>query len=104
MGDLLNDEYTLVITADHSTPSSGPLIHSGEPVPMCVVGPGIRRDMVQRFDEVQCATGCLGPVRGEDFMHLVLNWLDRAKLQGLMDGPNDQPYWPGQRRPFRMNQ
>ncbi|MDA3970903.1 MAG: alkaline phosphatase family protein [Desulfobulbaceae bacterium] len=103
MNDLLDEETMVVITADHSTPSAGPQVHSGEPVPITVVGPGIRRDLVQRFDEIHCAGGALGTARGEDFMYLVLNWLDRAKLQGLRDCSHDRPYWPGQRQPLRLD-
>ena len=103
MDDLLMDENIVVVTADHSTPSSGPLVHSGEPVPIMVNGPGIRQDRVSSFDEVSCAGGALGQLRHGDFMYCVLNWLDRAKLQGVMDSPADQPYWPGKRQPFRLN-
>ena len=67
------------------------------------IGPGIRRDRVKSFDEVHCAGGALGQLQGQDFMYCVLNWLDRAKLQGLMDTPADQPYWPGNRKPFRID-
>ncbi|BCO10786.1 phosphoglycerate mutase [Desulfolithobacter dissulfuricans] len=101
---LLDGETMVVVTADHSTPSAGPLIHSGEPVPIMAIGPGIRRDRVKSFDEVHCAGGALGQLQGQDFMYCVLNWLDRAKLQGLMDTPADQPYWPGNRKPFRIDE
>lgn len=97
---LLADDIVLVVTADHSTPSSGPLVHSGEAVPFTVVGRGIRRDNIHLYDEVCCAGGALGMLQGADLMYLVLNWLDRAKLQGLMDMPRNQPFWPGSRRPF----
>lgn len=96
----LDRETVLVVTADHSTPSSGPQVHSGEEVPINVNGPGIRKDPVEDFDEVSCACGCLGQTRGRDFMYMVLNWLDRAKLHGLRDTPENRPYWPGRRKPF----
>ena len=102
MDDLHDNETVVVVTADHSTPSGGPQIHSGEDVPFMVIGPGIRRDTVCRFDEVSCGGGLLGRIHGADFMYMVLNWLDRAKLAGLMDTPDDQPYWPGIRNPFRL--
>ncbi|MBC8317734.1 MAG: 2,3-bisphosphoglycerate-independent phosphoglycerate mutase [Desulfobulbaceae bacterium] len=101
--DILDDDTILVVTGDHSTPSSGPLVHSGEPVPIAVVGSGVRVDRVSSFDEVSCAGGALGQLRHGDFMYCVLNWLDRAKLQGLMDCPEDRPYWPGRRKPFRLD-
>lgn len=97
LDELLCEEITLIVTSDHSTPSSGPLVHSGEPVPFTVVGKGIREDRVRFFDEVHCAGGGLGFLHGKDVMPLTLNWLDKAKLQGLMDTPADRPYWPGKR-------
>jgi 2,3-bisphosphoglycerate-independent phosphoglycerate mutase len=100
---LLDEETVLVVTGDHSTPSGGPLVHSGEPVPLVVNGPGIRVDRVSTFDEVSCVGGALGQIRHREFMYFVLNWLDRAKLQGLMDSPEDHPFWPGKRRPFRLD-
>lgn len=95
-------ELLIVIAADHSTPSAGPLIHSGEAVPLVFYGPGIRRDQVRHYDEVSAALGALGPVRGKELMYLILNHLDRAKLQGLMDTPADRPYWPGGAQKFRV--
>jgi 2,3-bisphosphoglycerate-independent phosphoglycerate mutase len=100
---IMNDpDILLIVTSDHSTPSSGLLIHSGETVPLAIYGEGVRRDEVQRFDEISAAAGALGSVRGKELMYLILNHLDRAKLQGLMDTPLDQPYWPGDYEPFRL--
>lgn len=96
-------ELLIIIAADHSTPSAGPLIHSGEAVPLVFYGPGIRRDQVRHYDEVSAAVGALGLVRGKELMYLILNHLDRAKLQGLMDTPVDQPYWPGGAKRFRVH-
>jgi 2,3-bisphosphoglycerate-independent phosphoglycerate mutase len=96
-------DLLMVVTADHSTPSVGPLIHSGEPVPLIFYGPGIRRDLVSGFDEIAAAGGGLGFVRGKELMYLILNHMDRAKLQGIMDTPMDQPFWPGDYEPFRLN-
>lgn len=97
-------DVVLVVTADHSTPSGGNLIHSGEPVPLLIHGTGLRRDSVKRFDEIAVARGALSLVRGRELMYLVLNYLDRAKLQGLMDTPDDQPYWPGDYQPFSADE
>ena len=100
---LINDrDAIIIITSDHSTPSSGKLVHSGEPVPLLILGEGVRRDSIKSFDEVGCAGGSLGLVRGKELMYLVLNYLDSAKLQGLMDTPVDQAFWPGEYKPFRL--
>ncbi len=100
---MLNDpDVLLVVTSDHSTPSAGPLIHSGEPVPLTMVGEGVRVDSVRRFNEIDCAGGALGAVRGGEFMFLILNYLDRCKLNGIMNSPEDQHFWPGDYEPFLL--
>lgn len=100
---IIEDPSVLVlITADHSTPSTGPLIHSGESVPVTFVGEGVRRDAVNKFDEISTAPGALGFIRGRELLYLILNCLDRTKLQGIMDTPVDQPYWPGDYKPFTV--
>jgi 2,3-bisphosphoglycerate-independent phosphoglycerate mutase len=100
---LMDDpEVLIIVTADHCTPSSGPLIHSGETVPMTLFGRGIRRDRVKQFDEISAATGALGCLHGKELIYLILNHLERAKLHGIMDMPVDQPFWPGNYEPFRI--
>ncbi|WP_319471347.1 alkaline phosphatase family protein [uncultured Pseudodesulfovibrio sp.] len=96
-------DVLLVVAADHSTPSSGPLIHSGEPVPLLFHGKGVRRDEEVRFDEIAAARGALGTVRGSELMLCILNALDRVKLTGIMDTPQDQPYYPGDCEPFPIS-
>lgn len=94
--EILPDEEVLfIVAADHSTASSGTMIHTGESVPLVMTGKYVRRDDVRKFDEVSCAGGALSLVRGREFMHLILNFLDRGKLWGLMDSPDDQPFTPG---------
>ena len=101
---LLDDpELLLIVAADHSTPSSGRLIHAGEPVPIIFCGQGVRRDRISVYDEISAANGSLGTLRGEEFMYMILNLLDRAKLHGIMDTPDDQPYFPGTYQPLRLD-
>jgi 2,3-bisphosphoglycerate-independent phosphoglycerate mutase len=95
-------ETLLVITSDHATNSAGAMIHSGEAVPLLMVGKYTWRDRVTRFDEVSCAQGSLGLVRGKELMLLILNFLDRGKLVGLRDSPRDQPYFPGKSVPLKV--
>jgi 2,3-bisphosphoglycerate-independent phosphoglycerate mutase len=101
--EIVPDEDTLlVVTSDHSTNSDGQMIHSGETVPLVMVGKYTRRDTVKRFDEVHCAPGALGLVRGKELMYLILSLLDRGKLVGLMDSPVDQPFSPGRYKALRI--
>jgi len=94
-------ETLLVVTSDHATNSSGAMIHSGEPVPLLLVGKYTWRDHSTRFDEIACAQGSLGLVRGKELMLLILNFMDRGKLAGLRDSPRDQPYFPGKYKPLK---
>lgn len=100
---LLRDDVLLVVTADHSTPSCGALIHSGEPVPLLFVGEEVRRDAVTEYDEIAVAGGCLGTMRGDELMHMVLNYTDRARLAGIHDSPVARDYWPGDYFPFTLS-
>jgi len=97
-----DEDLLLVITADHSTASTGSMIHSGETVPLTILGRYARRDEVSAFNEVSCAGGSLGLVRGKELMYLILNFLDRGKLWGTMDSPVNQPYFPGRYRSLRI--
>jgi len=97
------EDFVLAVTADHSTPSVSDLIHSGEPVPVMVVCPHVRRDPVSAFDEVSAAAGCLGLVRGQELMAILLSYADRSALLGHRLGPGERPYFPDNYEPFRMN-
>jgi len=100
---LPDDEVLFIATADHSTASSGTMIHTGENVPLVMTGQYTRTDSVRKFDEISCAGGGLSLVRGKELMYLILNFLDRGKLWGLMDSPDDQPFTPGRYTPLRVD-
>jgi 2,3-bisphosphoglycerate-independent phosphoglycerate mutase len=95
------NDLLLVVTADHSTPSMGPLIHSGEPVPVTIVGPTVRRDAVKTFDEVSAARGCLGLLRGRELMLTLLNHANRSVMVGHRLGKEETPYLPLIYEPFK---
>jgi 2,3-bisphosphoglycerate-independent phosphoglycerate mutase len=93
-------DLVVAVTADHSTPSVSPLIHSGEPVPLLMAGTHLRRDRVEQFDEVSAAAGCLGLIRGRELMLMLLNYADRSMLTGHRLGKEETPYFPNQYEPF----
>jgi 2,3-bisphosphoglycerate-independent phosphoglycerate mutase len=77
------------VTGDHATPASPNVIHSGDPVPLLVAGPGVRADRVNRFGELDCAEGILGHLRGPDLMPVLLNAADRPLFLGSRPTPFD---------------
>lgn len=98
------DDLLVVVTGDHSTPSMSPMIHSGEPVPVVLAGPTIRRDEVDAFDEVSAATGCLGLLRGRELMLTILNHADRSSLLGHRLGRDERPYVPPAYESFKLTE
>ncbi|MCF8130624.1 MAG: phosphoglycerate mutase [Deltaproteobacteria bacterium] len=97
------DDLLVAVTADHSTPSDSSLIHSGEPVPVMLTGANVRRDQVTAFDEIQCAQGCVGPLRGDELLRLLLNYADRAILTGHRLGPKEEAFFPRRYEPFSLS-
>ena len=82
LGDLPTDRAIVCVTGDHATPTYADVIHSGDPVPFVLNGPGVRADEVQAFGELDCARGILGQLRGSDLMPVLLNAADRPLFLG----------------------
>jgi 2,3-bisphosphoglycerate-independent phosphoglycerate mutase len=87
--DLPHDSAIVCVTGDHATPASPDVIHSGDPVPFVVSGPGVRADAVREFGESTCAAGILGHLRGPDMMPVLLNAADRPLFLGSRPTPFD---------------
>jgi 2,3-bisphosphoglycerate-independent phosphoglycerate mutase len=92
------------LTGDHCTPCSPDVIHSGDPVPFVLAGPGVRADGVREFGELPCSAGILGHLRGPDVMPVLLNAADRPLFLGSRPTPFDgadgypallEPFSPG---------
>jgi 2,3-bisphosphoglycerate-independent phosphoglycerate mutase len=83
------DRAIVCVTGDHATPASPDVIHSGDPVPLLVAGPGVRVDAVTSFGELDCAAGILGQLRGADLMPVLLNAADRPLFLGSRPTPVD---------------
>ena len=82
-------DAVVCVTGDHATPASPQVIHSGDPVPLVVAGPGVRADGVDEFGELTCARGILGHLRGPDLMPVLLNAADRPLFLGSRPTPFD---------------
>lgn len=91
---LLSDENLIIVTGDHGTPSGTRLLHSGEPVPMVMIGRYTWADGIERFDEKSCTLGGLGRVDGKDMMPTILNLTDRIKYYSAKLQPFNGIYWP----------
>jgi len=85
IGHLLNnvdvDSTYLAVTADHTT-SVLTGNHEGDPVPIVITGPYVRRDDVEEFGERSCAKGGLSRIRGIDLMPTLMNLLGKTPKFG----------------------
>jgi len=82
LGELPTDRAIVCVTGDHATPTYPDVIHTGDPVPLVVNGPGVRADRVESFGELECSEGILGHLRGPDLMPVLLNAADRPLFMG----------------------
>lgn len=87
--ELPTDRAIVCVTGDHATPAFPEVIHSGDPVPFVVAGPGVHADRVREFGETTCADGIFGHLRGPDMMPVLLNAADRPLFLGSRPTPFD---------------
>jgi 2,3-bisphosphoglycerate-independent phosphoglycerate mutase len=87
--ELPTERAIVCLTGDHATPASPDIIHSGDPVPFVLAGPGVRSDRVREFGESTCAQGILSHLRGPDMMPVLLNAADRPLFLGSRPTPFD---------------
>lgn len=99
---LIADDVLLVVTADHATPSGTDLIHSGDPVPLLMVGESAWRDSVGQFGETACVSGGLGQLTGFDFMPTILNYSNRIRYLGSTLTPEPTIYEPQEVEPLEL--
>lgn len=76
-----NKGFYMALVADHSTPVSV-RNHSSDPVPVAMMGEGVRIDDVKKYDEIACAKGALHRITGQDLMPILLGLADRNEMFG----------------------
>lgn len=80
--ELIDPDHThIALTSDHTTASTIGK-HTGDPVPLLLVGPAVRNDRVKEFHERACAEGGLGHLHGVALMPLLLSFLDKTPMYG----------------------
>lgn len=76
-----SEDVIIALTADHTT-SLDLRNHVGDPVPLAIMGPGVRIDAVDKYSEVDCAHGGLGRIRGVDLTPILIDLADKSKKFG----------------------
>lgn len=78
----LLEDFVVAVTADHATPSRGPMLHSGDSVPFTLAAATVRTDRVNAFGERDAVGGGLGQLRARDVLPVLLNAANRARFLG----------------------
>lgn len=94
------DQAVVAVTGDHATPSSGGVIHTGDPTPLLVAGGAVRPDAVREFGEEPCARGSIGILRAADLLPLLLGHANRARFLGARATAADTLGFPDQVEPL----
>lgn len=84
---ILERDLVAIVTADHTTPSVGNVVHSGEAVPITIAAPTARTDDVTSAGERNAAAGGLGRIDGTDVLRIARSLGDRVLLDGLRRTP-----------------
>ncbi|UQZ81767.1 cofactor-independent phosphoglycerate mutase [Paenibacillus konkukensis] len=81
IADQLPEDTYLAVAADHSTPCEVGE-HTGDPVPVLIYGPSLRRDRVFQFTELDCVYGGLGRLTGHQFVTTLHGLMGCVRKQG----------------------
>lgn len=98
----LADRAVVCVTGDHATPSVGGLLHSGDPTPLMVAGPGILPDAVQRFGEKSQRLGHCGVVQARQVLPLLAGYANRPAFLGASIGPRKTVGLPDTPEPLKI--
>ncbi len=71
----------IAVTADHTT-STVTGNHEGDPVPIAITGPYVRRDDVTGYDERTCAKGGLNRIKGKNLIPILMNLIGKTQKFG----------------------
>ncbi|MFC5065722.1 alkaline phosphatase family protein [Actinomycetospora atypica] len=78
----LADRAVVAVTGDHATPSTGGVLHTGDPTPLVVAGPTVRTDPVTAFGEQFAASGWYGRVSAAELLPLLFGHANRPDFLG----------------------
>ena len=82
----LSTRAVVAVTGDHASPSTGSLLHSGDPTPFVVAAPGLRPDDVVSFGERAALRGEQGRLAAADVLPLLVGFANRPFFLGHRPG------------------
>ena len=97
-------DAVVAVTGDHATPSSGGVLHTGDPTPLVLAGPTVRPDAVNSFGEAAAASGGLGRLAAADVLPLMLGHANRPRFLGARATPHDTLSLPDDPSPMPVTE
>lgn len=98
--DALAGRAVVAVTGDHATPSTGGVLHTGDPTPLVVAGPTVRADPVTAFGEAPAGAGWYGTLRAAELLPLLLGHANRPAFLGHRPAPRRTPALPDEPEPM----
>ncbi|MDT7616412.1 MAG: 2,3-bisphosphoglycerate-independent phosphoglycerate mutase [Pseudonocardiales bacterium] len=92
----------VAVTGDHATPSVDGVLHTGDPTPLVVAGPGVRADGVTAFGEVPAQQGWYGVVRASELLPLLFGHANRPVFLGHRATPRPTAALPDDPEPMPL--
>ncbi|GAB3311660.1 phosphoglycerate mutase [Epidermidibacterium keratini] len=102
--DALSERAVIAVTGDHATPSVHGVLHTGDPTPLTIVGPGARRDEVTAFGEWTARHGWFGKVSAAELLPLLLSCANRPVFLGHRITPRWVPALADEPEHFRVTE
>jgi 2,3-bisphosphoglycerate-independent phosphoglycerate mutase len=97
----LSGRAVVAVTGDHATPSTGGVLHTGDPTPFVMAGGAVRPDGVTAFGEAPTRRGDLGTLGAADVLPLLFSAAGRPAFLGHRAGPRRTLALPDQPEPMR---
>jgi len=99
----LSHRAVVAVTGDHASPSTGSLLHSGDPTPLVVAAPGLRPDAVTTFGERPALSGECGRLRAAEVLPYLLGLANRPFFIGHRPGAQRTLALPDAPEPMRAD-
>ncbi len=90
----------VAVTGDHASPSTGSLLHSGDPTPFVAAAPGLRPDNVTCFGERDAMAGEAGRLSASDVLPYLAGLANRPFFLGHRPGVRQTVALPGDPEPM----
>jgi 2,3-bisphosphoglycerate-independent phosphoglycerate mutase len=91
----------VAVTGDHATPSTGGVMHTGDPTPFVMAGGALRPDGVTALGEAPARHGDLGTLRAADVLPLLFSAAGRPAFLGHRTGRRRTIALPDHPEPMR---